>query len=89
MKKKLEKINWKKGRDIAVLITAGTGLFILGMITGKVSLEKKLEIENKLLERELTVAQNQFADLTRRYGSLSYIHGKLADRFATYRKRKE
>ena len=47
------KINWKKSRDIAVLITAGTGLFILGMITGKVSLEKKLKIENKLNENVL------------------------------------
>ena len=83
------KINWKKSRDIAVLITAGTGLFILGMITGKVSLEKKLKIENKLLERERTVAQNQVADLTRYVGSLSYRHGKLADRYAIYRKRKE
>jgi hypothetical protein len=87
--KKERKINWKKAGTEAALIVAGAGLFLLGVLAGRITPEKKLEIENKFLERELAAARNQVADLTRHVGNLSYRHGKLADRLATYKKRQE
>ena len=86
MKENKKKFNWKKAGTVVVLVATATGSFLLGVLAGKSNPEKVLELENKLLERELTAARNQVADLTRdftrRVGDLSYRHGKLADRYA-------